>query len=32
MVNGTFMKENPPTITPTDYNTNPSDYKLTQTL
>jgi NTP pyrophosphatase (non-canonical NTP hydrolase) len=32
MVNGTFVKENSPTITPTNYNTNPSEYKLMKTL
>ena len=32
MVNGTFVKKNSPTITPTNYNTNPSEYKLMKTL
>lgn len=32
MINGTFVKENSPTITPTDYKTNPSEYKLMKTL
>ena len=31
MINGTFVKENSPTILQTAFNTNPSDYKLTRT-